>query len=105
MSVFPVRCFSCNKVIGGMWYRYQELCEELSRGDALNALGCKRYCCRRMFLSHVDTADVRMQYELPPTRNKNGEDGEGSEVPVCLYQPYKASVSDSRVEMSRLESD
>ena len=29
----------------------------LTEGDALDALGLKRYCCRRMLLTHVDLID------------------------------------------------
>ena len=33
----------------------------LSR-DALDALGLKRYCCRRMLLSHVDLIEKLLNY-------------------------------------------
>ena len=53
--LIPVRCFSCNKLIADKWETYQELIKQgNSEAEALNKVGLKRYCCRRMFLSHVD---------------------------------------------------
>ncbi len=54
MIEFPVRCFTCGAVIGDLYERYKELCKSKSPKEALDELGIKRYCCRRMFLSHVD---------------------------------------------------
>jgi len=52
----PVRCFTCGNVISD---RYGEFQEAIKRGDdpaaALDALGMKRYCCRRMLLTTVET--------------------------------------------------
>ena len=31
-------------------------------GDALDALGLKRYCCRRMLLGHVDLIEKLLNY-------------------------------------------
>ncbi|RVE70386.1 hypothetical protein OJAV_G00064050 [Oryzias javanicus] len=33
-----------------------------TEGDALDALGLKRYCCRRMLLSHVDLIEKLLNY-------------------------------------------
>ena len=33
-----------------------------ARRDALNALGLKRYCCRRMVLTHVDLIQKLINY-------------------------------------------
>lgn len=80
--IFPVRCFSCNKVIGDCWLKYLELVKEemekeqqsgeksypvlnkyyaelaskveTPQSKALNTLEMTRYCCRRHFLTHVD---------------------------------------------------
>ncbi len=51
--MFPVRCFTCGKVIGHLWEEYNRKLEEgKSKKEALDELGLERYCCRRMFLTH-----------------------------------------------------
>ena len=53
-----VRCFSCNKVIASRYPIYLELLEQgCSKKDALDKIGMKRMCCRRMILGHVSTID------------------------------------------------
>ena len=53
--IIPVRCFTCGKVIGHLW---EEFKERIEKGEpakkVLDELGLKRYCCRQMFLGHVD---------------------------------------------------
>ena len=56
--MFPVRCFTCGAVIAD---KYEEYKKKTSNGKsvsiekALDDLGVKRYCCRRMFISHQDS--------------------------------------------------
>ncbi|KAJ1666603.1 DNA-directed RNA polymerases I, II, and III subunit RPABC5 [Coemansia sp. RSA 1813] len=69
--IIPVRCFTCGKVVGNKWEKYLELIEqEYSDGEALDELGLKRYCCRRMVLTHVDLIEKLLQYN-PQERNLN----------------------------------
>ncbi|RUS77158.1 hypothetical protein EGW08_015081 [Elysia chlorotica] len=61
--IIPIRCFTCGKVIGNKWEAYIELLQvEYTEGDALDALGLKRYCCRRMLLAHVDLIEKLLNY-------------------------------------------
>lgn len=54
--LFPVRCFTCGKVIGHLHKTYTLLIEEgLSKKESLDKIGAVRYCCRRMFLTYIDT--------------------------------------------------
>ena len=66
--IIPVRCFTCNHVIGDKWEYYKRETEHLDKDDAsaagkktraevLDELGLKRICCRRHFLGHVDMMD------------------------------------------------
>ena len=56
--LFPTRCFTCGSIIGHLWNEYTE---RVKKGEdpakVLDDLGIKRYCCRRMFLSHVEISD------------------------------------------------
>jgi DNA-directed RNA polymerase I, II, and III subunit RPABC5 len=60
--IIPVRCFTCGKVIGNKWEKYQELIAEYEEKDVLDMLGMNRYCCRRMLLTNVDLINKLMNY-------------------------------------------
>ena len=62
--MFPVRCFSCNKVIGPLWSEYKRLKDEANMEvkDIFEILGLKRYCCRRMMLGHVEIINNVLEY-------------------------------------------
>ncbi len=50
--LFPVRCVSCGYVLGRKQYPYENLINQgFSQEEAMDALGIKRYCCRRHVLS------------------------------------------------------
>ena len=56
--LIPVRCWSCGKVIAHVYEQYKEAVEAGGASDqALDDLGLERYCCRRMFVGHVDLVD------------------------------------------------
>ncbi|KKY20920.1 putative dna-directed rna polymerases n 8 kda subunit superfamily [Phaeomoniella chlamydospora] len=59
--IIPVRCFSCGKVIADLWEKYIQLLETHQDGEAMDKLGCKRYCCRRMLMTHVDLIEKLLQ--------------------------------------------
>jgi DNA-directed RNA polymerase I, II, and III subunit RPABC5 len=68
MSI-PVRCFTCNKIIGCYEEKYGKLLDSgMSEKDALDTIGMSRYCCRRMFLGHVNIIN---QLLLFPKNIKN----------------------------------
>jgi len=69
--IIPVRCFTCNKVIGHRWATYQtNYTKYKDLGDrdmdasckALDDIELKNYCCRRMILSHIDIIDNLLLY-------------------------------------------
>ena len=79
--IIPIRCITCGKVIADQYLHYErevknkrkemKLPDESSildvtakdvkktpEGIVLDELKITRYCCRRMFLSHVDLIDI-----------------------------------------------
>ena len=64
--IIPVRCFTCGKVTGNKWNKYLDLIdnEKMPCDQALDELGCKRYCCRRMILTHVDLIIKLLHYNI-----------------------------------------
>ena len=63
--LIPVRCWSCGKVIAHVYEQYKEAVEAGGDSDqALDDLGLERYCCRRMFVGHVDLVDEVAPFSL-----------------------------------------
>lgn len=61
----PVRCLSCGKVISQHWEEYEERTSEgEDSGEVLDDLGIEKYCCRTMFVSHVDTIDEVAEHKI-----------------------------------------
>ncbi len=61
--IIPVRCFSCGAVIADKYESFVERKENERPKDILDSLGVKRYCCRRMILSHVDLLDEVVEFD------------------------------------------
>lgn len=62
--IVPVRCFTCGKPIAEYYEKYiNEIKTNKDAKKVLDDLGIKRYCCRRMMLSHVDLIDDIMKYK------------------------------------------
>lgn len=62
--MFPVRCYTCNTVLG---HKHTEFVGRRCRGEdtakILKSQGVARMCCRRMFISHVESlVENQMQY-------------------------------------------
>ena len=52
----PVRCFTCGMLIADKYEDYQDRVEKREDPEiVLDSLGIERYCCRRMFLTTVET--------------------------------------------------
>lgn len=61
--IVPVRCFTCGKVLANKWETYLGLLRaDYTERDALDELSLKRYCCRRMMLTHVDLIEKLLHY-------------------------------------------
>ena len=59
---FPIRCWTCNRVINKDYIEYKKLISEgLNEFEALDKLKYdpkKRYCCRIIFMTHIDISKV-----------------------------------------------
>jgi len=67
----PVRCFTCGNLVSDKFEEYQD---KVKSGEepakVLDSLGIKRYCCRRMLLTPVETIQqVLPFYEAMYKRN------------------------------------
>jgi DNA-directed RNA polymerase subunit N len=60
---FPIRCFTCGSVIGQYYEEYAKKVKEgKDPAKVLDELEIERYCCRRMFLAHVEVMDKIVKY-------------------------------------------
>ena len=54
--IIPIRCMTCGKPVAQLWEGFNKRTEA---GEdvktVLDEQGIKRYCCRSLFLTHVDT--------------------------------------------------
>lgn len=74
--IIPIRCMNCGNILADKWLAYQAEVKkqrgtdkltpiymdgttvpDTAENKVLNALGLKRYCCRKHMLTHVDLID------------------------------------------------
>lgn len=62
--IIPIRCMSCNKPVAHLWEAYVERASKgEDRKQVLDQLGLERYCCRALFLGHVDLIDTVARFK------------------------------------------
>ncbi len=72
--IIPVRCFSCGRVIASDYINFMNRIKFIRENEnreptpediekIFDDLGVKRYCCRRMILSHADLMDDVMAFD------------------------------------------
>lgn len=65
--IIPIRCFSCGKPVGHLWEEYVEKVtkaeKETDKKRILDSLGLERYCCRALFLGHVELIDLAAEFK------------------------------------------
>ena len=61
----PIRCFSCSTQVGHI---YPELAQRVKAGHefgtVMSECGVRRYCCKRMLVTHVDLGRMVAEYEF-----------------------------------------
>lgn len=62
--MIPIRCFSCGQVVGDKWEEFNARVNQKKEDPekVLKDLGVKRYCCKRMLISHIDLIDDVLNY-------------------------------------------
>ena len=61
--ILPVRCFSCGKLISDKWDGFVQMKQEgKDMKEIWEILGVRRFCCRRMFVTHVNLIDDLLEY-------------------------------------------
>ena len=62
--IIPIACFSCGKPVAHLWEQYSE---RVAKGEevkiVLDELGLERYCCRALFMGHVDLLDTVAKFK------------------------------------------
>lgn len=62
--IIPIRCFSCGKPIAHLWEEYKQRVDKGENAKkVLDDLGVERFCCRGMFLGHVDLIDIAARFK------------------------------------------
>lgn len=62
--IIPIRCFSCGKPVGHLWEEYQERLQRAeSPKKALDAIGLERFCCRGLFIGHLELIDIAGEFK------------------------------------------
>ncbi|MCK4859768.1 MAG: DNA-directed RNA polymerase subunit N [Candidatus Omnitrophica bacterium] len=62
--IIPVRCISCGAPIAGKWEQFnREIKTGKKPAKILDALGVNSYCCRSVFLTHVDLIEKIAKYK------------------------------------------
>jgi len=62
--IIPIRCFSCGKPVGHLHEEFLERTEKGEEsGKVMSSLGLERYCCRALFMGHVDLIDIAGEFK------------------------------------------
>jgi len=62
--IIPIRCTGCGKPIAHLYERFRKEVESgKNPKEVMDKLGLERYCCRALFLGHVDLLDTIAQFK------------------------------------------
>jgi len=78
MSTFPIRCFTCGKLIAHRWTEYEEYADEYAQSKnlenspaaVLDRMGFEKMCCRRMFMTHATVKLETIQNMYPVCKDR-----------------------------------
>jgi len=62
--IIPISCMSCGKPVAHLWEEFKNRRE---KGETpkkiMDDLGLERYCCRALFMGHVDLLDTVARFK------------------------------------------
>ena len=61
--IIPIRCFSCGKPVAHLWEQFKERSKKDDTKKVLDELGLERYCCRALFLGHIDLIEEVAEFK------------------------------------------
>ena len=62
--IIPIRCFSCGRPVAQKWEEYKKRVEKgENRKNVLDDLGLDNFCCRALFLGHVDLIEMSVNFK------------------------------------------
>ena len=62
--IIPIRCMSCGKPVGHLYEKYlDEVKKGGKKSKIMDKLGLERYCCRALFLGHIDLLESVAQFK------------------------------------------
>ena len=62
--IIPIRCFSCGKPIAQLWEEYKTRTEKGEEAKkVMKDVGLERYCCKAIFLGHIDLIDTVARFK------------------------------------------
>lgn len=73
LMIMPVRCFSCGKPISHLWEDFKKRSKSEDPSKVLNDLGVKKYCCRGVFVGHIDLLQDVGRFSITEKRTGNEE--------------------------------
>lgn len=71
--MLPIRCFTCNKVLGRynmVFERYKREGKEMS--DFFSDCDIRRYCCKKIFITHIDIYQYEPEIEYGNIEIRSG---------------------------------
>lgn len=70
--LLPIRCFTCNKILGNYNNAWQNSCHDPH--SFFEKYNIKRYCCQKIFMTHIDIYEHDPQINLPHVHVSYGGD-------------------------------
>jgi DNA-directed RNA polymerase subunit N len=62
--IIPIRCFSCGKPIAQLWANFDKRVKAGENAKkVMDELGLSRFCCRAIFMGHIDLMHTVAKYK------------------------------------------